>query len=254
MNFRINITNITVSIGLLLAADMAFAEERLNSISTRAKVLTGNDAMIAGFIISGDSTKCVVVRARGPSLNLPEGTERLADPTLRLVRQSDKAIMGENDDWKNQTGMDYVVLLTDSGLAPSNDSEAALYKCLEPGAYTAIVRGVSQGTGAGIVEVIDVSVVAPTAEYASACEWVYNFSAGVENEVSCPAAKYALSGGCSVISDNPDTVLVRSFPTGLLGGNGDWKNATGWSCKASSDDLLALDANALCCASVGSSD
>ncbi|MDQ3198173.1 MAG: matrixin family metalloprotease, partial [Verrucomicrobiota bacterium] len=42
---------------------------RLAQISTRGSVGTGDDVMIGGFIISGDSPKKVVVRAIGPSLN-----------------------------------------------------------------------------------------------------------------------------------------------------------------------------------------
>ncbi len=246
MNKLLNTAILGLSACSLLLAEAATAEDRLKAISTRAKVLTGNDVMIAGFIIEGTNTQCVVVRARGPSVGVPEGTERLSDPRLRVVRQSDKVLMGENDDWETQDEPGDLVLLTDSGLAPTEAAEAAVYKCLEPGAYTAVVSGASNGTGAGIVEVIDVSPLAAVAESPSNCEWVYSFGVEAENIVNCPESKYAITGGCSIISSN-DVFLERSFPTGLSGGKGDWKDATGWSCRASSDALSALDANALCC-------
>ena len=48
------------------------------------------------------------------------------------------------------------------GLAPSSDREAALVATLNPGAYTALLSGVIQGTGVGLVEVYDNPVAGPT--------------------------------------------------------------------------------------------
>lgn len=47
-------------------------------------------------------------------------------------------------------------LLLSSGFAPANVNESAILVTLNPGAYTAIVTGVSGGTGVGIVEVFAV--------------------------------------------------------------------------------------------------
>ncbi len=43
----------------------------------------------------------------------------------------------------------------ESGLAPSDDLESAILTTLEPGAYTAIVRGSDGSTGVGLVEIYD---------------------------------------------------------------------------------------------------
>src|SRR5262249_45318920 len=56
----------------------------LRNISTRGQVAPGDDALIAGFIVTGSENKQVIVRGLGPSLEangvpLPG---RLADPTL----------------------------------------------------------------------------------------------------------------------------------------------------------------------------
>ena len=42
-----------------------------------------------------------------------------------------------------------------TGLAPTDDLESAIVATLEPGLYTAIVRGVNGGTGVGLVETYD---------------------------------------------------------------------------------------------------
>src|SRR6185436_11870604 len=122
----------------------------LVAISTRGQVLTGNDVMIGGFIIQGNAAQTVVIRARGPSL-IPAGINNaLPDPLLQLVRSSDQAVIGVNDNWGEASN---AAELQASGFAPSNALESALLVTLPPGAYTAIVSGVANSTGVGIVEV-----------------------------------------------------------------------------------------------------
>jgi hypothetical protein len=122
----------------------------LVAISTRGQVLTGNDVMIGGFIIQGNAAQTVVIRARGPSL-IPAGINNaLPDPLLQLVRSADQAVIGVNDNWGEASN---AADLQASGFAPSNALESALLVTLPPGAYTAIVRGVGNSTGVGIVEV-----------------------------------------------------------------------------------------------------
>jgi hypothetical protein len=113
-------------------------------------VLTGNDVMIGGFVIQGDGPRTVVIRAGGPSLAAFGIANPLANPTLELVRSSDQAIIASNDDWRTAANAAQV---SASGFAPSNDLESAILVTLQPGAYTAIVRGAGGGTGIGIVEV-----------------------------------------------------------------------------------------------------
>jgi hypothetical protein len=42
-----------------------------------------------------------------------------------------------------------------AGLAPSNTKESAIAATLPPGLYTAILAGLNNGTGIGLVEVYD---------------------------------------------------------------------------------------------------
>jgi hypothetical protein len=120
------------------------------NISTRANVGTGNDVLIGGIIITGNDTKQVVVRAIGPSL-VVDGA--LADPTLEL-HDSTGAIIATNDNWMDNSAADQMIL-TDAMLAPGNDLESALVANLDPGSYTAIVRGVDDTTGIALVEAYD---------------------------------------------------------------------------------------------------
>jgi photosystem II stability/assembly factor-like uncharacterized protein len=119
-------------------------------ISTRGKVLTGDDVMIAGFVISGDGPQTVIVRARGPSLAAGGISGALADPFLQIV--SGSTVIAENDDWmQHPNALD----LQSRGFAPTDDKEAAILVTLNPGLYTAIMKGVGGETGVGIVEVFE---------------------------------------------------------------------------------------------------
>lgn len=65
-----------------------------------------------------------------------------------------------NDDWQHTVigGVimrSQVVDIQNNGLAPANPSESAIIAELQPGNYTAIVRGVNNTTGVALVEVYD---------------------------------------------------------------------------------------------------
>jgi plastocyanin len=132
------------------------APAMLGNISTRAFVQTGDNVMIGGFIITGAGQKRLIVRAIGPSLANHGITNPLQNPTLELHDHTG-AVIASNDNWMNAPNRQEII---DSGLAPSNNFESAILTSLNPAAYTAIVRGVSNGTGIGLVEGYDLD---PTA-------------------------------------------------------------------------------------------
>jgi hypothetical protein len=144
----------TPGIGLVEIYDLALgADSRVANISTRGFVETGDNAMIAGFIVGGaasDQTG-VVVRALGPSLTEFGVPGALQDPTLGVYDGNGNAI-GSNDNWQQAQQPE----VTNSGLAPNDERESALYLALAPGNYTAIVTGKNQETGVGLVEVYNI--------------------------------------------------------------------------------------------------
>jgi hypothetical protein len=126
------------------------------NISTRLPVGIGQQVLIGGFIIVGPNPKTVLIRATGPSLPLP-GT--LQDPILTLHDGAGNAI-ATNDNWRvtNLGGLltsSQMMDIVASTIPPSNDLESAIIATLNPGAYTAVVRGVNDGTGIAVVEGYD---------------------------------------------------------------------------------------------------
>jgi hypothetical protein len=122
----------------------------LANLSTRVQVGTGNNVAIAGFIVTGNSSKQVVVRGLGPSLVNAGVSGTLNDPALDLYDSSGQ-LLASNNDWQQTQAQ----ALRDANLAPTNDLESAILATLAPGAYTAIVRGNGSATGIGLVEVYD---------------------------------------------------------------------------------------------------
>jgi hypothetical protein len=117
---------------------------QLANISTRGVVRTGNDVMIGGFIVLASDVQGVIVRALGPSLPVAGA---LADPLLE-VYNSNGDLVAANNNWRDGQATE----LAASGIAPTNDLEAALVAQAPAGAYTAIVRGNDGGSGVGLVE------------------------------------------------------------------------------------------------------
>jgi hypothetical protein len=128
----------------------------LSNISTRLRVLAGDNALIGGMIATGTAGKRVIVRAIGPSLTGFGVPGALANPTLELFQGN--TLLRSNDDWQNSTQQ---AEISATGLAPSNSAESAVIETLTPGqTYTAIVRGLNNTTGVGLVEVYDLDQAA----------------------------------------------------------------------------------------------
>jgi hypothetical protein len=139
--------------GILASAELYATQPTLLNLSTRLHVETGDNAMIGGFIITGTQFKTVIVRGIGPSLAVPGA---LADPVIE-VHGPGGELLGSNDNWNDAPTRQQII---DSGLAPANDLESALWGTINPGAYTVLVRGKDNATGTGLVEVYDLDQTA----------------------------------------------------------------------------------------------
>lgn len=130
--------------------DLDSANSTVSNISTRGLVGTGDNVLIGGFIIGGEASTKVIVRAIGPSLGKYGIKGALANPILEL-HTDDGSLIYANDNWRN----DQEQQILDSNLQPSDDREAAIIATLPPGSYTAVIRGSAGGSGVALVEVYD---------------------------------------------------------------------------------------------------
>ena len=181
------------------------AVPQLLNISSRLNVLTGDNVLIGGFIVTGHAPKKVLLRAIGPSLKANRALAgALTDPVLELHKPDGTIIT--NDNWKDSQQL----AIAATGIPPTDKKEAAIIATLDPvdpavkgsGAYTAIVRGKDGGTGIGLVEVYDLDETADSS--------LTNLSTrgfvGVKNDV--------MIGGLIVGGANAQ-VLVRAIGPGL---------------------------------------
>jgi len=137
---------------LALLPTTAGAPSQALNVSTRLEVQTGDNVLIAGFILTGNEPKQVLLRAIGPSLEKADVDDALADPILDL-RAADGSRIAFNNNWRYSQAEEII----GTGIPPSDDHEAAILITLSPGSYTAIVRGRRGTTGVALVEVYDLS-------------------------------------------------------------------------------------------------
>ena len=212
-------------------------DARLANVSTRGQVLTGEDVMIAGFIIGGTTPKTVVVNVAGPSLAEFGVSASLANPSLTLVRSSDNAVIAFNDNWADAANSSQ---FRSTGFAPRDALEPAILATLDPGAYTAIVQGVGGGTGVGLVGVFEVDrpdiplVNLSTRGHVLTGEGVLIAGfiiqgQGPQTVVVNVAGPSLANFGITHPLANPRLTLVRSSDGATVATNDDWQTAANMS-------------------------
>jgi arylsulfate sulfotransferase len=139
-------------------------ESRVQNLSTRGTVMSGDNVLINGFVVTGPGTKTVVVRALGPSLSSFGVSSVLADPVLTVYNSSGE-IIASNDNWQTNVGATFIA---QNGLAPSDPSEAAAVVAnLAPGAYTVVVTGGNSTEGISLAEVYEIPRPGGTSQLAN---------------------------------------------------------------------------------------
>ncbi len=124
---------------------------RLVNIATRAAVGGAAGVPIPGFVIAGNGTKSVVVRAVGPTLGVFGVNGVLTDPRLSVV--SGSTTVATNDNWLPADA----AAMTAAGAfsLPPGSKDAALVASLGAGDYTAPVTATDGGSGVALVEIYD---------------------------------------------------------------------------------------------------
>lgn len=135
---------------LALLPSAAGAPARALNVSTRLQVESGENVMIAGFIVRGNTSKRVLLRGLGNSLRSAGIANALADPNLEL-HSADGALLHSNDNWQDTQASQIAA----TGLAPTDPHEAAMIAVLPPGSYTVILSSRDGKSGVGLVEIYD---------------------------------------------------------------------------------------------------
>jgi hypothetical protein len=188
--------------GLLASVDASMPNPSTGqprNISTRLQIQSGDNVLIAGFIIAGPagSTKQVLIRGIGPSLANFGVPGTIADPLLELHKPDGTVVI--NDNWRQASNAGDIP----PGFTPSNDLESAIYTILAPGSYTAIVKGAHGETGVGLAEVYDFGT-------ASAAKL-----ANISTRGFVQTGDNVMIGGFIIGGGEPAKVLVRAIGPSL---------------------------------------
>jgi hypothetical protein len=142
------------------ASEAVLATQRLSSISTRARVGAGDSVVIAGFIITGQASKSVMIRAVGPTLANFGVSSTVSTPKLDLYRVGTSAPIATNTGWTtsgNTAAITAAAARSGAFALGANSADSVILTTLAPGSYTAIMSGANSTVGVGLVEVYDLS-------------------------------------------------------------------------------------------------
>jgi hypothetical protein len=184
---------------LALTSAPPFAGSVVN-LSTRMDVGTGNNVLIEGFILSGGPKK-LVIRGIGPSLAQFHVANPLSDPILELHNQAG-ALIAQNNDWQDDTAQ--AAAIQGTGLAPKHPRESALLVTLDPGNYTAVLAGVNNTAGVGLVEVYDTDGAGAAAK-----------ALNVSTRGFLSTGDSVMIGGFIVAGNSPANIVVRGLGPSL---------------------------------------
>jgi sugar lactone lactonase YvrE len=145
-------------------AETAQPAAQLVNLSTRGFVETGDGVLVAGFVVTGAAAKRVLVRGIGPALTAFGVDGALGDAVLKIYRGN--TVVAQNDDWgtpqpvagaPGASAAEIASAAQASGAfaLTAGSKDAALVVTLAPGAYSAVVSGANNTTGAGLVEVYE---------------------------------------------------------------------------------------------------
>ena len=129
----------------------------LASLAARARVPAGDGALIAGFVIRGQASLTVLIRAIGPALFAFGVADAL--PATRLSLERDGETRFTNTRWSSAANaLELREAARQSGAFPlvPGSADSALLVTLAPGAYTAVVESPTGAGGVALIEVYEV--------------------------------------------------------------------------------------------------
>lgn len=137
------------------AAEITETTPRLINVSARAKVGDGRSALIAGFVVAGNTPATVLVRAVGPALTAFGVDDAAGDPKLEMFRGT--TFLAENNDWNGDRQVAALAASVGAFPLPLNGSkDAVLLLTLPPGTYTAQASDNDRRGGSALLEVYEI--------------------------------------------------------------------------------------------------
>ena len=183
------------------------APGRLINLSTRTKIAFLGDSFALGFNISGTQRATLLIRGIGPALAKFGLPGALAAPRLEINQGS--TVIASNEAWDKPatggaTAAQIVAAATSVGAfaLTAGDLDSALLLTLDPGTYTANIKGLNGSVGDVLAEIYDVSRNGTRLTNLSTLAKI-----SAEGELLIP--------GIVITGNNPRTLVVRAVAQGL---------------------------------------
>ena len=151
-------TNGTPGVGLFEIYDVGGnPDASLTNVSARMEISDSTSAHIAGFVISGNSPKTVLIRGVGPTLSEFGVSGVLPDPEITVF--SENTQIAGNSNWATGTSTAGQIASVSAqlgafALQPGSNDDAIIIT-LPPGSYTVQITSVSGATGVALIEIYD---------------------------------------------------------------------------------------------------
>jgi hypothetical protein len=195
-NFRMGQITISRSTTAPSPTPTPTAQHTLLNVATRTFVQNGEDVMIGGFIISGNTSKKVIIRGLGPSLAHSGIAGAMTDPTLKLYN-SRGILIGSNDDWTTHRNE-----ILDTGVPPSDNRESAIVATLQPGNYTCVLQSKTGVPGVALFELYDLDAGG-------------SHLLNISTRGRVGLGENVVIGGFIIGGDQPTKVLIRAIGPSL---------------------------------------
>jgi hypothetical protein len=157
--FAVSGVGTTTGIALAEAYDAdptrpVYGGARAVNFSFRAQVANGSAVLTAGFVVTGDNLKRVLIRAIGPTLASFNVGTPIPDPVLTIFAGT--LSIAQNQQWGGQAALSSTFTDVGAFALPSASADSAVVLNLPPGDYTALVTSASGATGLTMIEIYEV--------------------------------------------------------------------------------------------------
>ncbi|MBL9186965.1 MAG: hypothetical protein JNK23_05770 [Opitutaceae bacterium] len=182
------------------------APGRLINLSTRSRVAFLGDSFALGFSISGTQRATLLIRGIGPALGRFGVPGALSAARLELYRGN--TVIASNEGWELPGGAatpaQIAAAATSVGAFPltAGDLDTALLVQLDPGTYSATIKGLNGSIGEVLAEIYDVSRNATRLTNLSTLARI-----NAEGDTLVP--------GIVIAGNNPRALVIRAVAQGL---------------------------------------
>lgn len=173
---------------------------RLANLSALVHVAPAAPAPIVGFVVAGNRSHLILIRAIGPALAGFGLAGALPDPEI-VLRRADGSVVSRTAGWTADPLLPWICASVGAFPLPDASSDGALLVQLAPGAYTLQIASASGQSGLALAEVYDVDRASGFTGFSARA------AAGPDRRI--------LTGGFVVAGSTPRKMLVRAIGPGL---------------------------------------